>query len=52
MGADGCIHGDKPVGVVDVAGGASKVKLISTISRKKTPNNQHLNVTLIFSFVL
>lgn len=35
MGADVCIHGDKPVGVVDVAGGASKVKLINTLSRKE-----------------
>lgn len=48
MGADVCLHGDKPIGVVDAVGGASKVKLINTTSSKV---KQRPNVTLIFSFV-
>lgn len=35
MGADVCIHDDKPIGVVDVVGDASKLSLINKTSHKE-----------------
>lgn len=52
MGADICIHGDKPIGVVDVTGGASKIKLINTTSHKEKQRQTPKCYFDLFFFVI